>query len=148
MTFSQLCSVLGGVAKIDLHPAVATGSFRLSFDGSIDILFERGSDDNILHMHCDLAHWSEDQLTQLPALLEAHLFGIATDDAYFGLDRRFGRLLLFKTVHFDTLPGDEVMRAVERFVTQCAHWRDRLAGPWCEPSVRISAKGENQCVKQ
>jgi hypothetical protein len=122
MDFSQFFAALGSAGGIDTHAAQAAGICAICFDGRLDVTFERSEDGQVLYLHCPLGEVGADDAPLLASVLERHLFGIDTQDAYFGLDRRDRRLMLFKAVRFDQAATAGVLDAVETFVNQCARW--------------------------
>ena len=60
-------------------------------------------------------------------MLQLHLFGLATDGAFFGFDPQLNRVLLFKTLPLSLLEVAGALKQVESFVNQAERWRDRLA---------------------
>ncbi len=105
----------------------ANGVCRLIFDGSLAIDLE---DDGAgrLTLHSVIATLpGEGRETVMATLLSAHLFGLETDGAVFGLHPQTHDIYLFRTLASESLEVDLVYGALEGFVHQVEVWRDRMA---------------------
>ncbi|MGI4860223.1 MAG: CesT family type III secretion system chaperone [Janthinobacterium lividum] len=60
------------------------------------------------------------------ALMQIHLFGVATDDAYFGFDAGQDRVTLSKSQPLRGLDAAQAVRSVASFVDQCLRWNAAL----------------------
>jgi hypothetical protein len=107
---------------LTLHDGVC----RLVFDQSLPIDLE---DDGLgnLCFHAiigSLPH--EGREAMLTALLSAHLFGLETDGAVFGLHPKTDELYLFRSLAVDTLTVDHALDVLERFTHQAESWTERI----------------------
>lgn len=57
-------------------------------------------------------------------LLEAHAFGLLTDDACFALNRDTSQIILFRNLPMADLDGDRLVDALERFVAVLELWKE------------------------
>ncbi|MFL1089443.1 type III secretion system chaperone, partial [Acinetobacter baumannii] len=62
----------------------------------------------------------------LQTLLQAHLFGMATHGAYFGLDPQLSRVILFKTLELDHLDEQTAIASIESLVNDLERWQQAL----------------------
>lgn len=110
---------LGGLSFAD-------GICRLVFDGSLTVdLEDDGSGGLTLHtVLTSLPHDGREVV--MAALLSAHLFGLDTDGAVFGLHPQTQDVYLFRTLPTDGLSVDAAYSALERFTQQVETWRDRI----------------------
>lgn len=125
MHYSQLVTAFGIETGLD-PAAMAAQSCTVQFDADLQVTFEAAADGRRLHLHAVLAHAACVDASLHAVLLELHLFGIATDGAYFGLDRNAGRILLFKTIALDTATLADALAEIAAFVDQGVRWRDAL----------------------
>lgn len=110
---------LGGLSFAD-------GICRLVFDGSLTVdLEDDGSGGLTLHtVLTSLPHDGREVV--MAALLSAHLFGLDTDGAVFGLHPQTQDVYLFRTLPTDGLSVDAAYAALERFTQQVETWRERI----------------------
>jgi hypothetical protein len=62
----------------------------------------------------------------MAALLSAHLFGLDTDGAVFGLHPQTQDVYLFRTLTAANLDVDSAYAALERFTHQAEAWKARI----------------------
>lgn len=60
------------------------------------------------------------------ALMQIHVFGVATDDAYFGFDAGQDCVTLSKSQPLRGLDAAQAVRSVASFVDQCLRWNAAL----------------------
>lgn len=60
-------------------------------------------------------------------LLEAHAFGILTDEANFAINRASSQILLFRNLPQATLDGEQLADALRRFVAVLDLWKEAYA---------------------
>jgi len=102
------------------------GVCRLVFDQTLPIDIEDDSSGNLC-FHTVLAPLPHDQRESLlAALLSAHLFGVDTDGAVFGLHPKTDELYLFRSLPVESLDVDKALTALERFTHQAEVWRRRI----------------------
>jgi hypothetical protein len=103
------------------------GVCRLMFDRSLPIDIEDDGQ-GTLFFHTTLGlppHGHREAF--LGTLLSAHLFGMETDGAVFGLHPKSGELYLFRALRVDTLEVETTLQSLERFTQQAQNWRKRVA---------------------
>ncbi|PTY07814.1 hypothetical protein DB347_06205 [Opitutaceae bacterium EW11] len=102
------------------------GICRLVFDNSLPIDIEDDDAGNLC-FHSVLAPLPHDGRESLLAgLLSAHLFGIETDGAVFGLHPRTEELYLFRTLPVEGLEVEPALDALERFTHQVETWKRKI----------------------
>jgi hypothetical protein len=104
----------------------ADGICRLVFDDALAIdLEDDGNGGLTLHtVLAPLPH--EGREVVMAALLSAHLFGLDTDGAVFGLHPQTQDLYLFRTLAAATLDVDAAYAALEQFTHQAEAWKTRI----------------------
>lgn len=127
MNFSELLSALGMETKLDLSAAVKAGGCTIQFDQNLDLVLEADTDSGQVQMYVAVAQVpATSRENFFSALLQLHLFGLATDGGIFGLDAQLDRVLFFKTLPLPQLDRAGALRQIEVFVNQAERWRDRL----------------------
>lgn len=127
MTFSELLVQLGMETKLDLTAAARTGGCTIQFDRELDIVMEWDAATGVLQLYHALKH--PDAISRehfYKAILQLHLFGLATDGGAFGMAPH-DQPLFFKTLHLADMNVDAALRQVESFVNQAERWRNHLA---------------------
>lgn len=104
----------------------ADGICRLVFDGELAIdLEDDGAGGLVFHtVVSPLPH--EGREVVMAALLSAHLFGLDTDGAAFGLHPRTQEIYLFRALPAGSLDVDSAYAALERFTQQAEGWKARI----------------------
>jgi hypothetical protein len=127
MNYAELLAAIGQETRLDLGAAVQSGSCAIRFDDRLDVVIDSEKDGTAAQLHVELGVVDEDALEHvLPALLQIHLFGIATDDAYFGFSSSRHAVMLFRALPLDTLHSREAIEALASFVNQSIRWADAL----------------------
>ena len=144
MTFSELLVQLGMETKLDLAAAAEAGGCTIQFDKNLEIVLESDAQTGVVQMYIAIVQApATNRENFFAALLQLHLFGLATDGAVFGFDPQLNRVLFFKTLPLSLLNVDDALKQVESFVNQAERWRDRLLeavakmAPVAVPSVGI-----------
>ncbi|SAI72409.1 Tir chaperone protein (CesT) [Bordetella ansorpii] len=127
MNFAQLLAALGMETKLDLNAAVQTGGCTIQFDRSLEVTLEFEADSGNLQLYVTAAQApASNREAFFAALLQLHLFGMATEGGVFGFDPQLDRVLFFKTLALPTLDEAAALKQVEGFVNQAERWRARL----------------------
>jgi hypothetical protein len=127
MTFSELLVQLGMETKLDLAAAAEAGGCTIQFDKNLEIVLESDAQTGVVQLYIAIAQVpATNRENFFAALLQLHLFGLATDSAFFGFDLQLDRVLFFKTLPLSLLDADNALKQVESFVNQSERWRDRL----------------------
>ena len=127
MTFSELLSALGMETRLDLSAAAAAGACTIQFDKKLDLVLEADAGGDLLQLHVAIADAPEtNRANFFAALLQLHLFGLATDGGVFGFDPQRNRVLFFKTLSLSSLQVSQALKLIETFVNQAERWRDHL----------------------
>lgn len=144
MTFSELMVHLGMETKLDLAAATQAGGCIIQFDEKLEIVFESNADTGMVQMYIAIAQVpATNRENFFATLLQLHLFGLATDGAFFGFDPQLNRVLFFKPLPLSLLNPADALERVESFVNQAERWRDRLLevvakmAPAVLPSVHL-----------
>jgi hypothetical protein len=102
------------------------GVCRLVFDQSLPIDLEDDGLGNLCFhtVVAPLPHEGREAL--FAALLSAHLFGLETDGAVFGLHPKTDELYLFRSLPVDNLSVDHALDVLERFTQQAESWKKKI----------------------
>lgn len=106
--------------------AFNNGVCRLVFDQSLFVDLEDDGEGNLCFhaMLRPLPH--EGREAVLTALMSAHLFGLETGGAAFGLHPKTDELYLFRSLPVQTLDVDTAYAALESFAHHAGQWRTRI----------------------
>jgi len=127
MNFAQLLTALSMEIRLDLQAAVAAGGCTIQFDRNVELVLEAEADTGQVQLYVAVAEPpAANRETFFAALLQLHLFGVATGGGVFGFDPQLGRVLFFKTLDLPRLDEAAALKQVESFVNQAEHWRARL----------------------
>lgn len=127
MNFAQLLTALSMETRLDLQAAVAAGGCKIQFDQNLELALELDEDSGQVQLYVNVAEPpAANRETFFAALLQLHLFGVATGGGVFGFDPQPGRVLFFKTLDLPNLDEAAALKHVETFVNQAEHWRARL----------------------
>lgn len=103
------------------------GVCRLVFDQNLPIDLEDDGEGH-LYFQCVLAPLPHaDREAIFRRLLTAHLFGLETDGASFGLHPQTDELYLFQSLPVEALDVEVALDVLERFTHQASTWRAKLA---------------------
>ncbi|MFC4160156.1 type III secretion system chaperone [Chitinimonas lacunae] len=128
MEFHPLLAQLGQRLNLNvtgLDPATDVVQLTL---GERLITIERQAERGVLSLSALLCFYPEpQQMAELcELLLEAHAFGILTNDACFALSRHNSQVLLFRNLPLDGLDPDHLLAALERFIAVLDVWKEAL----------------------
>ena len=99
MNFAQLLTALSMETRLDLQAAVAAGGCTIKFDKNVELVIESEPDTGQVQLYVVVAEPpAVNRETFFAALLQLHLFGVATGGGVFGFDPQLGRVLFFKTL--------------------------------------------------
>ncbi|WP_186332343.1 type III secretion system chaperone [Bordetella genomosp. 13] len=144
MTFAQLLAALGMETKLDLNAAVQTGGCTIQFDQSLELTLEFEADSGNLQLYVTAAQAPPtNREAFFAALLQLHLFGMATEGGVFGFDPQLDRVLFFKTLSLPSLDEAAALGQVEVFVNQAERWRARLLDIVARVTPAVGPSGGN-----
>lgn len=127
MNFTELLEALSAETKLDLKDVKNGGSCSIRFDDKVDITLASAPEGVGANLFAVLGTISrEDQVLLFPVLMQIHLLGLVTDDAYFSFDESANQVTLFRTVALGGLDRAAGMKAVESFVNQAMRWSAAL----------------------
>ena len=99
----------------------------LVFNERVHVTIEGSPDHKTAHISAQLCPLPEEHRAELLLrLMEDHLFGIATENNYFGFDPVEEKLLLFKNFQLDKTDGVDFLMGLESFVSVFEYWEARL----------------------
>ena len=127
MKFSELLSDLGMETHLDLSAAAQAGGCTIQFDKDLEVVLEEDTETGAAQIMSEVAHVPKTDREQFfAALLQLHVFGLATDGGVFGFDPQHDRILFFKTLDLVRMDPPEAIQQIETFVNQAQRWRDHL----------------------
>ena len=111
-----------GIAGAKLDAELAC---QLVVGGDTLVTIEGDDADTTALFTSHLCHFPGDteRLALFDAMMEAHSYGLATDDAYFGASRGTGHVVLFKRLDLPHVDETAFIAAVESFVTVYQFWK-------------------------
>lgn len=117
-----------------------TCSLKLK-DGTV-VSIEQSPDESTALLSATLCRYPDDgRRGQLfDVLMEAHAYGLATDDAYFAASRATGSVFLTKRIALAAADVDGFTKAVASFIAVHAYWRGRFD----QGELTVAATGEAQ----
>ncbi len=126
--FRGFLDALGAQTRLDVAEAAASGGCALEFDGGLEVTFELAPGERAVHVYAAILTLAPGagREPMLATVLQLHLFGMATQDCYFGLDTQHDRLILFKTVDLALHDEGSAVQAVENLVNQAERWKVAL----------------------
>ena len=131
MTVHQLIQQFALHANLPTFALDAQGCARLMADEKFAVQFEHDESARCLHLYSVLGKLpAEGRETLFAQLLQANLFGADTAGATLAIDAEHGEIVLCDRVDLDdaNVDADQLVRRVERVLSQSEHWIERLAG--------------------
>ena len=123
MKFDELLITLGLDRRLNLAEATQTGACAIQFDNELTINIEHDKSKGITHAYCILGNAPATHRDAFFAmLLQAHMFGSATDGCMFGFEPQQDQVILFKTISLSDLDGPAATAQLEALVNQAGRW--------------------------
>ncbi|MCY0387259.1 type III secretion system chaperone [Robbsia sp. Bb-Pol-6] len=153
MNYTELIGALSLEMRLDLtgtarpeHDDDRDRTYTIRFDAAVDVMVQFASDApearepaprggteaaarDVVHLHAVLAPavgGAAARARVFAALMQIHLFGVATDGAYFGFDAERDRVTLSKAQPLCGIDTEQALRSVASFVDQCFRWNAAL----------------------
>lgn len=143
MDFLSFLQAIGAATQLDTSAAAQDGGCTIVFSDALEVTFEHDEKNQKAVLFAPImsvGEWSaEARAGMLARVLELHLFGLATDDNYFGFDPLLERILLFRSIALASLEPARAIQAVESFVNQLEHWRTQLVHAAINPDAVLPA---------
>jgi hypothetical protein len=129
MDADQLLASLGLATGLDRLAFDANGCARLVFDGRFTVNFEHDAAARAIQVYSVLAPVPREGREALFAtLLQANLFGAATQGATLAVDGSTHEVVLCRMVPVEQATAASFAALVEAFVDSVEAWQERLAG--------------------
>ena len=123
MKFDEFLIVLGLDRHLDLAEATEAGSCSIQFDKQLTVNIEHDNDKGVAQAYCVISNAPATHRDAFFAmLLQAHLFGTATDGCMFGFEPKQDQVILFKTIPLAQLDGPQAIAQLESLVNQASRW--------------------------
>lgn len=127
MKFEELLTALGLASQEQVDEAVKAGACSLQFDKKITINIEHDRNTGTAQAYCEVSRVPATHKDAFFAvLLQAHMFGTATDGCMFGFDPNQHHVILFKTLPLDLLDNTAAISQLEALVNQSIRWNAYL----------------------
>lgn len=139
MDFLSFLQAIGAATQLDTSTAAQDGGCTIVFSDVLEVTFEHDEKHQKAVLFAPImavGEWSaEARASMLAHVLELHLFGLATEDNYFGFDPLLERILFFRSISLASLEPARGIQAVESFVNQLEHWRAQLVHAVIHPDA-------------
>jgi hypothetical protein len=139
MDAKKFFQVLGTATRLDLNDRAESEGCVIHFGDSLEVIFEYIEEKNKIYLFSQVLKLNSTtesaRIRLFSALLQLHLLGIATEDAYFGFDPDLDRIILFRTLSLEHLNSERSVQAVEAFVNQLERWQTELLNVHAQPDV-------------
>lgn len=127
MHFDEFLSVLGLDKKLDLAEAKKAGACSIQFDHKVTVNIENDKSRGFIHAYCAIGQAPLAQRDALFAmLLQAHMFGVATDGCSFGYQPNNDHIILFISMDVSVLNSETATKKLETLVNQSIRWSEYL----------------------
>ena len=144
MKFDEFLISLGLDRHLDIAEAAQTGSCAIQFDQQLTVNIENDSDKGIAQTYCIVSNATATHRDAFFAmLLQAHMFGAATDGCMFGFEPKQDQVILFKTIPLAELDGPQAIAQLESFVNQASRWSAYLPHLLDEWDQKVSQAAVN-----
>ena len=134
MELAALLAELGNALGIDDLGLDADGQCALLFDGEHTITFTPDSEDHSLILHSEVGKLSPQDDALCRTLLEASLLGAQTGGAAFAIHPELDAIILWKRHDAQFADMNSLQQALQAFLAQIIHWKQRLARQEPAPS--------------
>jgi len=125
MKFDEFLIALGLEHRLNLADTVQTGACSIEFDNELTVNIEHDTHSDVMQAYCVLGNAPATHRDAFFAmLLQAHLFGAATDDCMFGFEPRQDQVILFRTIALANTDGHTAIAQLEALINQAVRWRD------------------------
>lgn len=113
-----------GQAALDLEKS---GGFSLVTQEGEAIHVELSDDQETIYLHAEICSVPQSNKTSVyEYLLGAHTLGLATEEAYFGLDHEGDTIVCFKVLHVVDRDLDYLVEQIDRFTSNLKLWKQDL----------------------
>jgi hypothetical protein len=116
-------------AGVDADPATVRldplGRCTITLNDDVQVTAETGPDEETALLSAELCRYPDGEVRHqlFDVLMEAHAYGLATDDAYFGASQGLGAVFLFKCIPLRDITPDEFGRKLISFVGVFSFWK-------------------------
>jgi hypothetical protein len=123
MTFDEFLIALGLDRRLNLAEATEAGACSIEFDNRVTINMEYDKVPATVQVYCVVARAPAAQREAFFAmLLQAHMFGTATDGCMFGFAPQHEEIILFKTIELGDVDSASAIKQLESVVNQSLRW--------------------------
>lgn len=149
MSFENFLHSLGAAEYLDIAAAVRAGGCSIRFDSKYDVVFEHDPRKEHVMVCAEVTQVGHLGLQAkqdfFATLLQLHMFGMATNDCYFGYDPQLARVMLFRNIDLEK-DVQHGIQGVEIFLNELERWQkglteriQQLSTSGNEPSTLIQA---------
>ncbi|MVW70498.1 type III secretion system chaperone [Bordetella sp. 15P40C-2] len=123
MKFEEFLVALKLDQRLNLADAVKAGACSIEFDNRVTINIEYDKAQAVAQVYCIAGRAPTVQRDAFFAmLLQAHMFGTATDGCMFGFAPQNEEIILFKTIALGELDTATAIKQLESVVNQSIRW--------------------------
>lgn len=127
MKFKEFLIALGLDRRLDIAEATEAGTCSIEFDNQVTIHIESDKSKGLVQAYCIVGQAPATHRDALFAmLLQAHMFGTATDSCAFGFQPQQDQIILFKTIDLAYVDPATATKQLESLVNQSLRWATYL----------------------
>lgn len=150
MKFDEFLIVLGLDRRLNLAEATKAGACSIQFDNEVTINIEHDDDKGIAQAYCIVGEAPATHRDALFAmLLQAHMFGTATDGCTFGFQPQQDQIILFTSIDLNVLDGASATKQLESLVNQSLRWAlylPHLLEGWDEKVIKTAVSSARNAL--
>lgn len=134
LTCEDILEAMAQNLGFDMSPFRDQKGFSIVYKNDFVVTIEPCSErEGFYHIYspvCDIPPEPQDREDLYTMLMRGHLFGYASHNNYFGIDRKRGKVFLFKLVNVAGMKDVDVLRQkILRFLAAEEFWREPLKAP-------------------
>lgn len=134
LSYDEIVQGMGRALGVDMSPFKKEKGFNIVYNNEFVVTVEPCSErSGFYHIYspvCDIPKDPQDREDLYTMLMRGHLFGYASHNNYFGIDKKRGKVFLFKLVNVSRMKDISVFkRKIHRFLAAEAFWREPLRAP-------------------
>ena len=134
LTYEEILEAMAQNLGLDMSPFKNEKGFSIVYKNDFVVSIEPCSGrEGFYHIYspvCDIPPEPQDREALYTMLMRGHLFGYASHNNYFGVDKKRGKVFLFKLVNVARMKDASVLKQkILRFLAAEEFWRDPLKAP-------------------
>lgn len=122
MNFDKFLRTLGLEEKLDVDAVTKAGTCAIALDNQITINIECDEKKGTVHSYCTVEQTPQSKQDVLFAmLLQAHMFGVATEECTFGFQVQNNQVILFNSIQIETLGNETAIKQLDCLANNTKH---------------------------